>query len=112
MLSAVITALLFIVMLLIVVSFVASALRERRRHLQVLATQEQSSYQFKAPKRQVTAKLQFQDGTGVGLGKPNSPFHISLQNSLYWRRRTVVSVGLWVMVLLRWFVQSGLAERA
>ena len=112
MLSAVITALLFIVMLLIVVSFVASALRERRRHLQVLATQEQSSYQFKAPKRQVTAILQFQDGTVVGLEKPHSPFHISLPNSWYWRRRTVVSVGLLVMMLLTLFVQSGLADGA
>jgi hypothetical protein len=62
MLSAVITALLFIVMLLIVGSFVASALRERRRHLQVLATQEQSSYQFKAPKLQVTAYYSFRMG--------------------------------------------------
>jgi hypothetical protein len=112
MLSAVITALLFIVMLLIVVSFVASALRERRRHLQVLAAQEQSSYQFKAPKRQVTAILQFQDGTVVGLEKPHSPFHISLPNSWYWRRRTVVSVGLLVMMLLTLFVQSGLADGA
>jgi hypothetical protein len=112
MLYAVITALLFIVMLLIVVSFVASALREHRRHLQRLATQEQISSQFKAPDRQVTAVLQFQDGTVVGLEKHHSPFHISLPTSWYRRRRTVVSVGLMLMVLLTLFLQSGLADGA
>ncbi len=112
MLSAVITALLFIVMLLIVVSFVASALREHRRHLQSLATQEQVSSQFKAPDRQVTAVLQFQNGTVVGLEKSHSPFHISLPTSWYRRRRTVVSVGLLLMVLLTLFLQSGLADGA
>src|SRR5437016_5733222 len=112
MLSAVITALLFIVMLLIVVSFVASALREHRRHLQSLATQEQVSSQFKAPNRQVTAVLQFQNGTVVGLEKSHSPFHISLPTSWYRRRRTVVSVGLLLMVLLTLFLQSGLADGA
>src|SRR5690349_6207862 len=112
MLSAVITALLFIVMLLIVASFVTSALHERRRYLQVPVTQAQSSSQFKAPLQQVTAVLQFQDGTVVALEKPHSPFHISLPTSWYRRRRTVVSFGLLLMVLLTLFVQSGLADGA
>jgi hypothetical protein len=112
MLSAVITALLLVVMLLIVVSFVAGALRERQRHLQALATQERSSSQFKAPRQQVTAVLQFRDGTVVGLEKSHSPFHISLPTSWYRRRRTIVSFGLLLMVLLTLFAQNGLADGA
>ena len=100
MLSAVITALLFVVMLLIVASFVISALRERQRHLQSQAAQERSSSQFKAPTQQVTAVLQFQDGSVVGLVKSHSPFHISLPTSWYRRRRTVVSFGLLLMILI------------
>ena len=49
MLSAVITALLFVVMLLIVASFVIGALREHQRHLQSQAAQKVNSSQFKAP---------------------------------------------------------------
>ena len=112
MLSAVITALLFIVMLLIVASFVVGALRARQRHLQALATQGRSLSQFKAPRPQVSAVLQFQDGTVVGLEKSHSPFHISLPTSWYRRRRTVVSFGLLLMVLLTLFAQSGLADGA
>ncbi len=112
MLSAVITALLFIVMLLIVASFVIGALREHQRHLQSQTAQVRSSSQFKAPKQQVTAVLQFQDGTVVGLEKSHSPFHISLPTSWYRRRRTIVSFGLLLMVLLTLFAQSGLADGA
>jgi hypothetical protein len=112
MLSAVITALLFVVMLLIVASFVVGALRERQRHLLALATQERSSSQFKAPGRPVATVLQFHDGTVVGLEKPHSHFHFSLPTSWYRRRRTIVSVGLLLMLLLTLFVQSGLADGA
>ncbi len=110
MLSAVITALLFIVMLLIVASFVASALHERRRHLQTIT--EPAQDWSRSPERQVTAVLQLQDGTVVGLEKPDSPFHISLSTSWYRRRRTIVSIGLLVMLLLTLFLQSGLADGA
>jgi hypothetical protein len=112
MLSAVITALLFMVMLLIVASFVVSALRERRRHLRTLATQAREWSQLQLSERQVTAVLQFQDGTVVGIEKPSSPFHISLPTSWYRRRRTVVSVGLLLMLLIALFLQSGLADGA
>jgi hypothetical protein len=110
MLSAVITALLFIVMLLIVASFVASALQERRRHLQTITAQAQDW--SLSPERQVTAVLQLQDGTVVGLDKPEFPFHISLSTSWYRRRRTMVSIGLLLMLLLTLFLQSGLADGA
>ena len=112
MLSAVITALLFVVMLLIVASFVIGALHERQRHLLSQAIPERSSSQFKAPGQQVTAVLQFQDGSVVGLEKPHSPFYISLPTSWYRRRRTTVSFGLLLMVLLTLFAQSGLADGA
>ncbi len=110
MLTAVITALLFIVMLLIVASFVASALREHRCHLRTQAAQVQAWSQL--PERQVTAVLQLQDGTVVGIEKPDTPFHVSLPTSWYRRRRTMVSTGLLLMLLLTLFLQSGLADGA
>src|SRR2546429_7102306 len=112
MLSAVITALLFVVMLLIVASFVIGALRERQRHLLAQATPERSSSQFKASGQQVTAVLQFQNGSVVGLEKSDSPFHLSLPTSWYSRRRTIVSFGLLLMVVITLFAQSGLADGA
>src|SRR6266852_531057 len=72
MLSAVITALLFIVMLLLVASFLVGASRERRRHLRSLAEQAQECSQ--PSDLQVTAILQLQDGTVIGVKKTRSPF--------------------------------------
>jgi len=118
MLSAVITALLFFLMLLIVASFVIGALRERQRRLQSQALQERSlsqfnsASQFKAAGQQVTAVLQFQNGSVVGLEKSDSPFHLSLPTSWYSRRRTIVSFGLLLMVVITLFAQSGLADGA
>jgi hypothetical protein len=108
MLSAVITALLLIVMLLIISNFVISALRERRRHLRTLTPQAQDL----SPDPHITAVLQFQDGAVVGVEKPGSSFAFSLPNSWYRRRRTLVSTGLLLMLLLALFVQSGLADGA
>ena len=84
MLSAVITALLFFLMLLIVASFVIGALRERQRRLQSQALQERSlsqfnpASQFKASGQQVTTVLQFQNGSVVGLEKSDSSFFTNL----------------------------------
>src|SRR5215469_12593446 len=110
MLSAVITALLFIVMLLIVASLVVGALRQHRRHLQTLATQ--ASALSLTPDRQVTADLEPRDETVVGLQKPTSPFIFSFSTSWYRRRRMIVSVGFLFMLLLALFLQSGLADGA
>lgn len=110
MLSAVITALLFIVMLLIVASFVIGALREHRRHLQTLVTQAPDL--SPVPDRRVTAVLQSQNGTAVGVQKPTSPFIFSLPTSWYRRRRMIVSAGFLFMLLLALFLQSGLADGA
>jgi hypothetical protein len=118
MLSAVITALLLFVMLLVVASFVIGALREHQRHLQLQEERRRSSSQFKAPAQfkapgqQVTAVLQFQNGSVVGLEKPHSPFHISLPTSWYRRKRSIVSFGLLLMVVITLFTQSGLADGA
>lgn len=110
MLSAVITALVFIVMLLLVASFLVGASRERRRHLRSLAEQAQECSQ--PSDLQVTAILQLQDGSVIGVKKTRSPFVFSLPTSWYRRRRTLVSVGLLLMLLLTLFLQSGLADGA
>lgn len=110
MLSAVITALVFIVMLLLVASFLVGASRERRRHLRSLAKQAQECSQ--PSDLQVTAILQLQDGSVIGVKKTRSPFVFSLPTSWYRRRRTLVSVGLLLMLLLTLFLQSGLADGA
>ena len=110
MLSAVITALVFILMLLLVASFLVGASRERRRHLRSLAKQAQECSQ--PSDLQVAAVLQFQDGTVIGVKKTGSPFVFSLPISWYRRRRTLVSIGLLLMLLLTLFIQSGLADGA
>jgi hypothetical protein len=110
MLSAVITALVFVVMLLLVASFLISALYERRRHLRSLAKQAQEWSQSHG--LQVTAVLLLQDGTVIGVKKTRSPFVFSLPASWYRRRRTLVSIGLLIMLLLTLFIQSGLADGA
>lgn len=110
MLSAVITALVFIVMLLLIASFLVGASRERRRHLRSLAKQAQECSQ--PSDLQVTAILQLQDGSVIGVKKTRSPFVFSLPTSWYRRRRTLVSVGLLLMLLLTLFLQSGLADGA
>ncbi len=128
MLSAVITALLFVVMLLIVASLVVGVLHERQRHLQSQREQTRTLSQFKAPTQfmaptrtpsqfmmptlQMTSVLPFQDGQAADLGKAEAPFHVSLPASWYRRRRTIVSFGLLLMVLLTLFAQSGLATGA
>lgn len=110
MLSAVITALVFVVMLLLVASFLVSASHERRRHLRALAKQAQELSQ--SPDLNGTAVLQLQDGTVIGVKKTGSPFVFSLPTSWYRRRRMLVSVGLLFMLLLTLFIQSGLADGA
>ncbi len=82
MLSAVITALLLVVMLLIVASFVFGAWRERKRHLQMLTAQTPEWSLF-PPDRRVTAVLQLQDGTVVGVEKPTPSFVSALPSSWY-----------------------------
>src|SRR5438105_10646079 len=110
MLSAVITSLLLCVMVLLIASFIVSAWRERRSHLRLLASQAGEVSQ--SPDRRVTVVLQLQDGTLLGVEKPAPPPLFTLPSSWYTRRRTLVSAGFLLMVLLALFVQGGLVDGA
>ena len=100
MLSAVITALLPVVMLLIIASIIFSAWREYQRHKQKHATS------LRLPShpldRHVTAILRVQEGVVVGVEEPDRGF--VLPGSWYRRRRTLVSLGFIMMILLDRFV--------
>jgi hypothetical protein len=106
MLSAVITALLLVVMLLIIASLIFSAWREYRRHKQKFA----ASLHLPAHPldRHVTAILRVQEGVIVGIEEPDRGF--VLPGSWYRRRRALVSLGFLVMILLALFMQGSLAE--
>src|SRR6266496_3441860 len=95
MLSAIITALLLGVMLLIITAFLIGAWREYSRHKQKLATQ--LSLSAHPLDRHVTAILHLEDGKLVAVEKLAPSF--SLPSSWYTRRRTLVSIGFLVMLL-------------
>lgn len=107
MLSAVITALLLVVMLLIITSLILGARREYRRRKQALAAQSELSSH--PPDAHVTAILYLQDGQIVSVAQPKPLPSISLPASWYTRRRTLVSLGFILMIVLTLFVQDGLA---
>ncbi len=106
MLSAIITALLLGVMLLIITAFLIGAWREYSRHKQKLATQ--LSLSAHPLDRHVTAILHLEDGKLVAVEKLAPSF--SLPSSWYTRRRTLVSIGFLVMLLLTCFVHTGLGD--
>ena len=108
MLSTVITVLSFSVMLLISLSFITGAIRERKRHEQIGRTQRPiPSTQFLGNPLQA---LQPQNRIVMTFEKPVHQPMFSLPPSWYSRRRTLVSLGLLLMVALTLFVQSGLAD--
>jgi hypothetical protein len=95
-------------MLLISVSFITGAIRERKRHEQIGRTQRPTpSTQFHGHQFQA---LQPQNGMVISVEKPVHQTTFSLSHSWYTRRRTLVSLGLLLMVMLTLFVQSGLAD--
>src|SRR5712692_7136054 len=106
MLPAVITALLPVVMLLIITGLIFSAWRAHRQHQRKVAAQ--SHLPAHPMDRHVTAILYLQEGTIVTVEKPEPVPAFSLPPSWYTRRRMLVSIGLLVMILLAFFVQSGL----
>lgn len=110
MLSAVITALLLGVMLLIIASLVISALLEHRRYKQSLKTQV--SLPSHALDPHMTMILHMQDGVVVGVEKPAPASMFHLPSSWYKRRRTLVSLSFLLMLFLALFLQSGLADGA
>src|SRR5947209_6512973 len=108
MLSAVITVLLFCIMLLIIGSLIFSALRGRKRQMLVQAAQGSTQ----PLNSRVTVVLQLQDGMLVGIEKPAPATTLTFPSSWYLRHRKILSVGLLLMLLLALFVQSGLADGA
>jgi hypothetical protein len=104
MLSAVITALVLVVMLLIVANFLIGAWREHRRQKQLLiATSQAKTHPLGG---NVTTILPLQEGMVIEGERPR-PLSASLSHSWYTRRRTLVSLGFLVMVLLTLFIQDG-----
>jgi Peptidase_C39 like family len=110
MLSAVITALLLCVMLLVIASLIINSLRERRRHMRSLAIQGHlPSHPFD---HHVKMILYMQEGVVVGVEKPAPLPAFTHSSSWYGRHRTLVSISFLVMIFLTLFIQSGLADGA
>jgi len=111
--STLVTFALAGIILLIIASLVIGVLRERRSHRR---TRTKRSKQTTAPMlpldEHVTMILHMQDGVVVGAEKPSHPSAPALPSSWYTHRRTLVSLGFLMMVLLMLFVQSGLASGA
>jgi hypothetical protein len=105
MLSAVLTALSVAVMLLIIASLIFSAWREHQRHKRKLATIAPHPLD-----RHVTAILHLQEGAIVRVEQPTYADAFNLPPSWYTRRRTLVSIGFLIMLLLTLCIQGGLAE--
>src|SRR6266571_4226376 len=105
MLPAVITAVLLIMMVLIIAYFVISTRREykRRKKAMVQATQPDPFDRY------VTAILHVEDGQIVSIEKPTPPPSFSLPSHWYGSRRTLVSLGFIVMILLTFSVQDTLS---
>jgi hypothetical protein len=109
MLSTVITVLLLVVMVLIIASLVIGALREHRRHMRTLQAAHVPAHSLDS---HVTAILHMQDGVVIGIEKPTQAPIFFLPSSWYTRRRTLVSLGFIVMIMLTFFVQADFAGGA
>ncbi len=103
MLSAVITALLFCVMVLVIASLIINVLRERRRHLRSLAVHGQKAAHPLDP--HVTMILHMHEGVVVRVEKPEPLPAFTLSSSWYSRHRTLVLpvACLVVFLVLRYF---------
>ena len=110
MLSAVITALLLCVMLLVIASLIINSLRERRRHMRSLAIQGQLPTH--PLDHHVKIVLYMQEGVVVGVEKPAPLPTFTHSSSWYIRHRTFVSISFLVMIFLTLFIQSSLADGA
>ena len=95
-------------MLLIIASFVIGERRVRRHHEQSGRTQQYLPHaQFHSHTPQL---LPSQNGMLISIEKPAHQTTLSLSPSWHTRRRTLVSLGLLLMMMLTLFVQSGLAD--
>ncbi len=110
--SALITASLLGVVLLIITGFIVSIVLERRRNVRALVNQVQATA---ARHQRVTVLLHPQDGLveyGVREKPAPMPSLFHLRSAWYAQRRTLVSLSFLIMALLTLFVQSGLADGA
>src|SRR5579863_3010924 len=116
MLSAAITIALVGVMLLIVVSLIVGARRERQRFKKALSTQiTQTDLPPHPLDRHVKMILHMHDGVIVRVEEPKpskSSHTFSLSSSWYTRWRILISISLLLIVFMALFVQSGLADGA
>jgi len=114
--SAIVTAVLLTVMLLIVGSFVFSAWLAHRRHMRELKEQQED---LGTTTGRMMMVVQLLDGSVVGVENP-LPAEVTnklqavvpsahLPHSWYNRRRTVVSLGLLIMLVIGVFIQTGVA---
>src|SRR6266852_4967242 len=109
MLSPVVTALSFCVMLLISGNFMVGAWRERKRQKCAGIQQAVPPTQFSQPSMQISWA---QATNEAGMGKPVPQPGFNLPHSWYARRRTLVSLGFFIILVLTLSVQSGLADGA
>lgn len=114
--SAIVTAVLLTVMLLIVGSFVFSAWLAHRRHMRELKEQQED---LGTTTGRMMMVVQLLDGSVVGVENP-LPAEVTnklqavvpsahLPHSWYNRRRTVVSLGLLIMLVIGVLIQTGVA---
>lgn len=114
--SAIVTAVLLTVMLLIVGSFVFSAWLAHRRHMRELKEQQED---LGTTTGRMMVVVQLLDGSVVGVENP-LPAEVTnklqavvpsahLPHSWYNRRRTVVSLGLLIMLVIGVLIQTGVA---
>jgi len=109
MLSTLVTAALVCIMLLLVARLVFKALREQRR----MRTRTTQTHLPAHPLDQhVAVVLHMQDGIVVNIEKPVPPPTLMLPSSWYSRHRTLVSLGLILMLLLAFLIQGGFAGEA
>lgn len=115
--SAIVTAVLLTVMLLIVGSFVFSAWLARRRHMRELKEQQKD---LTTTTGRMMVVVQLLDGSLVGVENPQSVELTSklhavvpsahLPRSWYNWQRTAVSFGLLIMLLIGILIQTGVAS--
>jgi hypothetical protein len=114
--SAIVTAVLLTVMLLIVGSLVFSAWLAHRRHMRELKEQQGD---LGTTTGRMMVVVQLLDGSVVGV-ENQLPAEVTnklqavvpsahLPHSWYNRRRTVVSLGLLIMLVIGVFIQTGVA---
>jgi len=114
--SALVTAVLFVLVFLIVGSFLFSAWLAHRRHMRKYKSQ---SSDLSTTTGRMMVVVQLLDGSVVGVENP-LPTSVTnklpvvvpsahLPQSWYNRRRTMVSLGLLAMLLIGIFIQTGAA---